>query len=67
MGQLVEKATVVVKIINDDKKESMECFHLILSTEDNIMFNKKTMTIFIKDDEKDKNMKKDMGTTDPPK
>ena len=31
------------------------------------MFNKKTMTIFIKDDEKDKNMKKDMGTTDPPK
>ena len=63
MGQLVEKATVVVKIINDDKKENKEYFELILSTEDNnIMFNKKNMTIYIKDDE----MNKDRATKYPP-
>ena len=60
MGQLVEKATVVVKIINDDKKESKEHFKLILTTEDNIKFDQYNMTIYIKDDDKNR------PTTDPP-
>ena len=52
----MEKATVVVKIINDKEKESRECFELILSTEsgDNVMFRKKKMTICIVNDDKDK-------------
>ena len=56
MGQIVEKATVVVKIINDDENESKECFGLILSTENegNVVFRKKKMTICIVNDNKEK-------------
>ena len=55
----MEKATVVVKIINDNENESKECFELILSTENegNVVFRKKKMTICIVNDDKDKKEK----------
>ena len=62
MGQLVEKATVVVKIINDDGKESTkECFELILPNEIgySVIFCEKKMIIYIVNDDKDKKMKCD--------
>ena len=50
----MEKATVVVKIINNKEKESKECFELLLSTDsgDNVVFRKKKMTICIVNDNK---------------
>ena len=49
----MEKATIIIKIIDDKDKEKKEEFKLTLSTESggNVMYIVKEMTISIEDDD----------------